>query len=552
MLKKLVQNQKKYVFFMFLGSTGIFLLLTTFSFYWLTNMVIAGIYIAFLLVIRAYSKGGVPSLAVGLATWGYLLVWSCFLLIIFNPLELVNRSERSSIITTINTILLVIWVVGKVPQAIKRKVTKALVDRGLADVSSLPLIKPYTPPTIVTYRDYKKRRWQQITRYKPHYFRNQSERNQTIRVSAFMFLWAFGGMFLLYGLTEYYGGPFIWSSYYWLSVGGFFLCAISLPALLSGLKFTLITATITSSVLMGSTLIIQWITVLFSGNETSFYLAIIALFMSLGVALAFWIRMILMEYTNGMMMYVRNSVWINVELLMLECLPIKNFEHMILVDIQGDDRFDLAKLMKLGSQIELFAHYRRMIFTGIRFDPKANTIELFFLTKNPVYAKRTLTRFFKRHFHYPMTVSVLNDLKTTIDSQLAPTEIELLEARNRNAVLHYEHEKVDFNEVHSIVVVLTFSEDQQAQNAAKKLFDEGYTNQRVVDYRKYQDEPANDWNGWHVVFLQIETRIGLDRINILTRNIRELILPNFGYLSRWFLGTIKQPETDIKGENQPE
>lgn len=530
-------------------TTGLFLFLSIFDFSWLINMLIAGVYIAILLVIRTYFKGGVPSLVVGLTNLSSLLVWVFITWIIYTT-DGLDLNARSNLSTVVTTVILVIWIVAKIPQTIKLKMTKFLVDKGLADISALPIIKPYTPPVKTLYRSYKQRRWQKITRNKPNHFVNQSEMKQAVRLFFMLLFLMSGNLLWMMGLSEFQGGAFIWSANYWMVVIGLFLVSISFPLMFSGVRLTLIVAAVSSTVLMGLTLSIESLLVLCSGDAGSLYLTVSLLLMSVGVGFAIWIRRILMGYTLGMMMFVRDSVWINSELLMLECLPIEHYDHLVLVEIQRDDQFDLTQLMKLGPQIELFAHFRKMIFAGIRFGYDQDNVELYFLTKNPDFAKRKLTLFFRRHFHYPFTMSILNDPKVIIDSRLAPTDIELLEATNRNAVMHYENQKVDFSEIHPIIIVLIFSDAQSGIDCAQSLSESGYTNLRLVDNRRYKDEPAQEWNGWYMIYLQIETRIGLERINIVTRNIRDLVLPYNGRIDYWVLGTLKHDEPNAKAEEE--
>jgi len=394
-----------------------------------------------------------------------------------------------------------------------------------------------------TYRHYARKRVHEIHRVRGHLLELMSPRAQMLRTLCFMMMFTLGLSMSAIGLFEAKEGVTLWSLHYWLFGFGLILFIAAIVVMQRGYLSALKTAAILSAAFFVMTPAIQRIIDLSKTSELGFYLSLSLLLLSLGVLLAIWVRQILLFDTLAMMVYPREDLWLGADLFFRDHLPIKNYDTMMVVQITIDEAFELEDLMRLGSKMEVHGRFNRLPFAGLRFDQTRQSLQLFYCTHKPSYANRKLNFFFKRHFHYPFTISSLQDPIDVFDRLLAPTDQEIQERHNVNTVYHYEDEGVDLTEIHPVIFVLSFKEESEQNQAQADLIACGYDTMSLSDARQFKDEPCSDWNGWYMIHLQVETRIGIDRINLLTRQLSDLLEPSDGVLSYWGLGTVKKTES---------
>jgi len=394
-----------------------------------------------------------------------------------------------------------------------------------------------------TYRQFARKRMNEIHRVKGHLSELLSPKAQVIRTTSFLVMFVVGVSLIAIGAFEYTGGPYLWSLFYWSLGFGLILSFVSFVLFQRGYESALRTGAILSGAFALSTPAIQRIVELYKTSLPGFMMALSLYLLILGVLLALWIRQILLSDTLAMMVYPRKDLWLGADLFFRDHLPIRNYDTMMVVQITFDDNFDLDDLMRLGSRLEAHGRFNRIPFVGLRFDPTQESLHLFYCTHKPTTAMRKLNLFFKRHFHYPVTISALQDPIEVFDRLLAPTDQEIQERHNANTVTHFEDEGIDLTEIHSVIFVLSFKDKAEQNQAQTDLVVAGYPTMSLSDARQFKDEPCSEWNGWFMIHLQIETRIGIDRINLLTRQLSDLLEPTDGVLSYWGLGTIKKTET---------
>lgn len=394
-----------------------------------------------------------------------------------------------------------------------------------------------------TYRQYARKRMNEIHRVRGYLSELLSPKDQMIRTTGFLVLFSLGLCLAAIGSFDYSGGPYLWSLHYWSLEVGLIMAVVSFVLLQRGYESALRTGSILSGAFVLSTPAYQRIAELYQTSLPGFMLALSLYLVILGVLLAIWIRQILLGDTLAMMVYPRQDLWLGADLFFRDHLPIRNYDTMMVVQITFDDDFELDDLMRLGSRLEAYGRFNRIPFVGLRFDETRQSLQLFYCTHKPALAKRKLSLFFKRHFHYPVSISALQDPIEVFDRLLAPTEQEIQERHNVNTVNHFEDEGFDLSEIHPVVFVLAFKDEAEQQKAQADLIAAGYDKMNLSDARRFKDEPCSEWNGWFMIHLQIETRIGIDRINLLTRQISDLLEPTDGVLSYWGLGTINKTET---------
>lgn len=394
-----------------------------------------------------------------------------------------------------------------------------------------------------TYRQYARHRNNEIHRVKGHLTEILSPRDQLLRTMSFMVLFALGLSLSAVGLFDYSNGPYLWSLHYWLYGFGLILVIVSIVIFQRGFLSALKTGAILSGAFALMTPAIQRILVLYETSLIGFFVSLSLFLMSLGVLSAIWIRRVLLSDTLAMMVYPRGDLWLGADLFLRDHMPIQGYDTMMVVQLAFDEEFELEDLMRLGSRMEVHGRLHRLPFAGLRFDPIRQSLQLFYLTHKESYARRVLTMFYRRHFRYPMTISPLQDPIEVFDRLLSPTDQEIQERHNVNTVYHYEDEGIDLSEIHPVIFVLSFKEEAEQVQAQADLIAAGYEMMSVSDARRFKDEPCSEWNGWFMIHLEIQTRIGIDRINLLTRQLSALLENSDGVLSYWGLGSIKKPES---------
>ena len=553
MLKKMILNQINYAIRSVLILSVLFFVVNTLAAIFEADptikMGITLVYVLMLILSIVYGRSGLPSAAMLLSYYGFIAVWAGISLLS----TLIPGQNSPGVLSQnrqlIGVVMAIIMVLTRFPYRIKARMQRWVESKGdmLIPINKNTLNQIGDHKKVkVTYSIYRVKRANKIIKSKPNHIRNIDSKQHAIRMLVYMICFMGGLLLVFAGLAVYdnTGGIFFNSIAYHVSLIGAELVLYGFFALLSGFKAAFRNAAIGSAVLLSLSFVLDQLIKLTSGNQFSFTLAMILYVMMIGVGLAFWIRQLLKRDTIAMLLFRRGEVWLGVELLLKQTLPIEKYDQMVVVEIKQDDKFEMADLMRLGSTIEVFAHFRKMIFAGLIFDPIKQKSELYFCTHKADYAQRKLKVFFKKHFHYPFTMTVLNDPLAILNERLNPTDLEMIEAMNRNTVMHYEDEGIDPAQLHSILVVTLFKNTETMMQAKADFEADGVTKLVVTDARKFKDEPVSDYNGWFVLTLETESRLGLDRINLMTRQLAEKIRPYQGTLSHWILGTLTPIQQD--------
>lgn len=544
-----MQNQRKIAFLTLFVLTVFFLILTMFSLEWFVKMTITIVYFGIAVLIVAFGSGGLSRLAMVLAYILFLIVSIGIEFVLILWAKQSGITDVSWIQNGFILIAVFILIYTHFPARIKQKIDQWLIEKDY--ITTPQLIQAVTLPNDQdihrsTYATYKSKRAYKIMKTKPNHIRNADSKQSIVRLGVYTLVFSVGLVLSIVGITEYTGGRFLYSSSYYVMLIGIELAIYGFLVLFSGFKSAFRSAAIGSALLLTASIILDQVFVFYPTELYKFYVLMSVFILSLGLLLVMGIRALLMKNTIAMLIFTRGEIWLGVELLLKETLPIVDYDKMVMVEIVADEKFDLVQLMRLGPSMEVFAHYRKMIFAGLKYDPNNQIIELYFCTPNPDYAKRQLTGYFKRHFHYAFTMTILNDPLAVILERLNPTDLEMIEAMNRHTVMHYEDEDIDPSEIHSIVMFLHFKEASSMTLAKADLEQAGYHTLMMADGRTFSDQPASEFNGWFVISVETESRLGIDRINIVTRQIADVIRPQQGILSYWILGKIKESELNTK------
>lgn len=543
MIKKIVENRIRFTMLAYLIVTLIFLISNFFSFFWMVKFGISVLYIVGLFLIHTFSKKGLPgfvfvSAYTGIALLSYGLIYLTWILdTAYSQVDF--KIIQSGIILA----TLLYLILTKLPKKLRSRVDQYIQEKGYGISNTEPILM--TDVKVASkYAAYTQKRWQRITNGKPMHLTTQNLNDHSVRIVFAMMCWMTGLIAIIYGITEYKGDNFLLSLNFIISALGLAIVIFGVAYMMSGVIYGLKVMIGAIGVIVLISVIVSNLMPLYQSNQALFYGFMSVLIICVGIGLAVWVRQILITFTLGLTVYSRENNSLGVDLLLRDNLPIEHYNSMIMVEITVDEAFDFNKLMHLGPKIELHAIYGKYPFTGLHILPNKHLLELYFITRNPNHAQRKLKIFLNRHFHYPHTVSVLNDPIKIIDERLMPTVLEILEIKNRNTILNYDPKKLDLSIPYSIIVVINFNDVEKASAAKVELEKEDFNKLILRDTRKYQDEDYSNWNGWLVLALQIETRIGLERMNILTRLIHNKITPYQGVLSHWFIGQFKEETTD--------
>jgi len=444
------------------------------------------------------------------------------------------------------TTIFLVWT--RFPNRIKQSVELWQLKKSLNNQDpSSPFLEDYTLDDArekpISYAQYRQRRSLEILKSKPTSLLNATKTVAILRLGVFMVMYVGGMALILFGLNALPLDTMLGSLTVWLMVLGLGLTLISLFVILEGFMSALTHGAMILPVLVLLTFVLDRVVSLYGESLSAFVMALGLFIMTLGILLYQWIKALSLHYTIALLIFKRGDVWLGLEQLLKESLPIKHYDHLSVVEIQVDDQFDLAELMFLGPKLERYAQAGKIIFAGLRFDPSIQKVALYFCVKNQEVSDRHLSRFFKRHFHYSFTLTHDQDLNAVLE-QLTPTQNELIEANNRNTVFHYEDEGIDLTELHHIILILTFKDEVSMNQAKLDLSQEGFDETMITDTRKQNESPCSDDNGWLVISLQSETRLGLDRVNLLTRQIHQIIQPTQGKLSYWVLGKFQEVDQE--------
>jgi hypothetical protein len=550
MIKKLVQNQKKYSSLSIIILTGLFLFLNLFQFEWFIKMGIAVVYFLILVLCISYGRGGLPLMVMILSYYGFFAAVfgvSAGLGYLTSQDAFIGFSSLNNVVIAVFVFILIYT---QFPLKIKHKTEVWLNQMGYLVTPDViqPIIQLGPQQKFSAhYSTYNAKRSNKILRTKPTHIRNAQGKQGLIRMTVYTLTLSIGFVLVFGGIMDYTSGQVLYSTSYYVTLIGLEFIIYGFFVLRDGFKAAFRGAAIGSTVLLVLSIALDQVFLFYPSNMFEFMTTMIAFLMTVGIAAAFWIRHVLLNNTIAMLIFRRGELWLGLEVLLKETLPIIGYDHMVMIEITADEEFDLGRLMDLGPTIEVFAHFKKMIFAGLKYDPYHQIIELYFCTNNAVFAQRKLNVFFKRHFHYPFTMTVLNDPLAVIMERLEPTDQEVIEAMNRHTVLHYEDEDIDPTEIHHIVMFLHFKEATHMTQAKADLEVAGFTQFLMSDDRKYKDNPASESNGWFVISLETESRLGIDRINLVTRQIVSVIRPHDGMLNYWILGEIDKTTT----ENEP-
>lgn len=498
----------------------------------------------------SYALGNLPSLARS----GSVLVYFLLLGLLYTGLlmlpflsSLTSSSLFQSVFTMIATIILV-WT--HFPNRIKQAVELWQLNKSLSnqDPSSTHLedhVLDDAKEMPISYAQYRQRRSLEILRSKPTSLMNATKTMAIVRLGVFMVLYVGGMALILIGLNALPLNTLLNSLTVWLMVLGLGLTLISLFVILEGLWSALINGAMILPVLVLLTFVLDRVVSLYNESLSIFVIALGLFIMTIGILLYQWIKALLLHYTIALLMFKRGEVWLGLEQLLNESLPIEHYDHLSVVEIQVDEQFDLAELMFLGPKLERYAQSKKIIFAGLCFDPSIQKVALYFCVKNQLVSERHLARFFKRHFHYSFTLTHDQDPKIVL-AQLTPTQDELIEANNRTTVFHYEDEGIDLAELHHIILILTFTQEVSMNQAKLDLSQEGFGETLITDTRIQPEFPGSKDNGWLVISVQHQTRLGLDRVNLLTHQINQIIQPTQGKVSYWVLGKFQEVEQETQ------
>ena len=553
MINKMILNHKKIALQAAFALTGIFLLLNLFDLFWMVKISITIAYVLLLIIIQGYWKNSLGGLAQATVTVVMILI--SFILILLSWVLTKDVLGRSfmTMESFLDALLITVLLKSKAPMKFRAWIERWLSTKGYAVLPiEVRLEAMKNEKSAQSYRDYARNRAIEIGKTKPYYIGNQTVKSRMIRLIIGTSFALVGLFMAMYGLVNYPGGIFINTLHYWLMVIGIELIFLDFAIMFVGFNEALKFLAGLSMVMVVSTIALSQIVPLYTRTPLGFYVSMSLFLISLGIGLATWIRRIQLNATLGMMVYQRGSLWLGLELLLRDNLPMDHYETLMVITVTADDQFDLFQLMDLGPTIELFSQRNRLPFVGLRYDPDLQTAELYFITKNLIFAKRRLNRFFNRHFHYDFTITDLNDPLTIIDERLAPTETEMTETKNRNTVLHFEDDGFDLTQIHSVIIVLYFPDEVSLISAKAELEKQGYEKNVSFDDRRFIDEPASEHNGWFTLSIQLETRIGLDRINLMTRQIQRVLDPFNGKISHWGLGQIKEKPAENRQAEQTE
>lgn len=495
----------------------------------------------------SFALGGLPSVARSLS----LLLFFASLGVVYTSLLLIpslNALVASSGFQSFFTMVLTaVVLITHFPKRVKQAVERWLHQRNPLEsdtksVNSDDQSGMDDENSPISYTLYRQRRFQEILRSKPTSMLNANPTLGILRLIVFILLFVGGVTLVWIGSGALPIKPILSSVFVWMMVGGLGLLLVSLFVIFEGFVSALKNGALIFPVLVLLTLALERVFSLYDHSLSAFMIAMSLVLLTLGILLFQWIKAITLGYTIALMMFKRGEVWLGVEQLFKESLPIEHYDQLTVVEIKVDEQFDLTELMFLGPKLERYAHVRRIIFAGLCFDPSDQNVQLYFCCKNQAVSDQRLSRFFKRHFHYPFSLTHLQDPKAILEARLTPTQDEVIEANNRNTVFHYEDEGIDLTQLHHIILILTFKDEASTKQAHLDLSLEGYSQTMITDTRRQNELPASEDNGWFVLSVQSETRLGLDRVNILTRQINQIIQPTQGRLNYWVLGKFQESD----------
>ncbi len=543
MNQKYTSNKRTIAFISLIITSGLFLSVLILPLSESVKLTISIVMVVFLILWVTFATGGLPSLARTVSLLLYFvilgLLYAC-LLRIRSLNALASSSAFQSFFTMISTIILLST---HFPKRVRQAVERWLNQRDQAESDSSQVVSD-DESLPMSYQLYRQQRSQEILRSKPTSMLNANPTLAFIRLIVFIFLFLGGVTLIMIGSGAIPIEKLLNSVYVWMMVAGLGLILVSFFVIFEGFMSALKNAALILPMLILLTLGLERVLSLLKDSVSAFLMAMSLFLTVLGILLFQWVKAITLRYTIALIMFKRGEVWLGVEQLLMESLPIEHYDQVTVVEIKVDDQFDLADLMVLGPKLERYAHARRIIFAGLRFDPSEQNVQLYFCIGNQTVSDRRLSRFFKRHFHYPFILTHLQDPKAILEARLIPTLDEMIEANNRNTVFHYEDEGIDLAQLQHIILVLTFKDEASTRQAVLDLTQEGYDQTMITDTRRQNELPASQDNGWFVLSVQSETRLGLDRVNVLTRKINQIIQPTQGRLSYWVLGQFQASDQE--------
>lgn len=364
-------------------------------------------------------------------------------------------------------------------------------------------------------------------------------------------LLAVGGLTALvigtYG--EDLAADFFYSFSFWVAVSGISAIAAGLTILFAGFVRSVVVLLICGAFLWAGTYLYGFFDILSRRSMPLFLLSLLLLVVITVEVLAVVLKTIFRQTKRSFTYYEKDGALIGVDLLLKDALPLAGYGKLIRIDVEMLKTFTERSLLAFQDLLLSFAENNRLAAAGTVYHAGRSAYSAFLYTDNPQKAVRRVHGFLKRNISFPCRVTLSDDGGWEVyQRELFPSESRLMELYNERVIGSLEEQGFDFFTEHPVVFSVWFKDDGNAAAFRESALKIGFERSSRLDNGENAGESDPAEESGCLVLLQLRSRIGLERINMLCKTIMELAARHDGNFDDWDFGELPaEPEREPAG-----
>jgi hypothetical protein len=349
-----------------------------------------------------------------------------------------------------------------------------------------------------------------------------------------------GLLFLMISLnSEDSATNYVYSWVFWSFIGGLVLIIIGPAVIFAGFFRSFIALTICGLLVLGGYNVDQlaWA----AARHMDYSLNLLIILLIIAALSVFIIRLARYRrrYTGSLSFYQRNQQIVGADLYLRNFIPIKDYIYLITISLSFSQDPERKNLQLLTSKLLGFSKMKKLLVAGISFNQESLDFKIYIYCDRGQRTEQLIHRFLKRNWKGTFSSSITRDEQGHVYyDELYPSPEQLIEMTNKAIIADLELENFDFQIERHLVFQFNFADRQAAHDFVDFALANGFEKAIYVDNQEQAEKHHLAPQYYNLAFIQTTMRIGLDRLNLVCKEISVIASEKGGQFFKWQLGAL--------------
>jgi hypothetical protein len=199
-------------------------------------------------------------------------------------------------------------------------------------------------------------------------------------------------------------------------------------------------------------------------------------------------------------------------------IPVDGYDTLFNIKIQLSSSHTGKDLMKITNLLFNLAFRKKFILAGAIYDNSALKYEILVYSNYEYSTRKALLKLLDKKVSFPYTIEKTKDSKWNIYNEyLHPDEYTLIKTVNAGWVEHLEARGHDFLKEHPVAFYLAFKNYEDSVKCVAAAEKSGFEKALYLNNIEELKDSGTLKKDYHMVGLQLTSKIGLERLNFISK-----------------------------------